>query len=88
MLLIRRERPEDITAVRRVNEHAFGRPQEANLVDALRAGGKLALSLVAEDDGQVVGHILFSPVAVESWGNTFEEHSDQLLRSWDEYFND
>lgn len=48
-----------------INERAFGRPDEAILVDKLRARlGRREddwLSLVAESDGQVVGHILFTP---------------------------
>ncbi len=66
MIVIRPEKTEDIAAIRSVNEQAFGRPAEADLVDALRRNGKATLSLVAEDDGQVVGHILFSPVTIES----------------------
>jgi putative acetyltransferase len=69
MILVRNEKDEDIPAIRIVHERAFGRPAEADLVDALRRNGKATLSLVAEDDGQVVGHILFSPVTIESGGN-------------------
>lgn len=47
------------------NELAFGQPAEANLVETLRAAGADALSLVAVAD-TVVGHILFTPVVVES----------------------
>ena len=57
---------DDLTAIRHVHEQAFGRPAEANLVDALRAHGKILLSLVAVQDDRVVGHILFSPVTIES----------------------
>jgi putative acetyltransferase len=71
LLIVRRERPEDIAAVRRVNECAFGRPNEANLVDTLHMGSKVILSLVAVEDGQIVGHILFSPVTIESGDRTF-----------------
>lgn len=71
MIVIRMEKIEDIAAIRNVNERAFGRPAEANLVDVLRRNGKATLSLVAEDDGQVVGHILFSPVTIESGDNRF-----------------
>jgi putative acetyltransferase len=66
MVLVRRERPDDHAAVRQVHERAFGRPNEANLVDALRLRGKAILSLVAVEDNRVVGHILFSPVTIES----------------------
>jgi putative acetyltransferase len=62
---IRRERPEDFDQVRRVNVEAFGQESEADLVDRLREGGGAVVSLVAVQDGQVVGHILFSPVAFE-----------------------
>jgi putative acetyltransferase len=65
-MTIRREKPEDLAAVRLVNEAAFGRVSEADLVDQLRRNGKASISLVAEQDGQVVGHILFSPVTIES----------------------
>jgi putative acetyltransferase len=63
---IRAETPDDFAAVRRVNECAFGRSAEADLVDALRAHGKATISLVAVQAGNVVGHILFSPVTIES----------------------
>lgn len=64
-VLVREERPSDREAVRRVNEEAFGQPAEADIVDALRSAGAAAVSLVAEMHGEVVGHILFSPVVVE-----------------------
>jgi len=60
------ERPEHVPAMHRVNELAFGRSAEADLVDALRANGRAVLSLVAECDAEIVGHILFSPVTIES----------------------
>lgn len=66
-MTIRFERPEDAAAVRRVNQRAFDQPTEANLVDRLRQECDEALSLVADDDG-IVGHILFTPVVVESAG--------------------
>ena len=65
-MIIRSETPEDISGIRIVNERAFGRLAEANLVDALRRNGKSAVSLVAEDDDRIVGHILFSQVSVET----------------------
>jgi putative acetyltransferase len=71
MPLVRRERPEDIAAIRQVNEQAFGRPDEADLVDVLRARGKAVLSLVAAEGDRIVGHILFSPVTIDSGDRTF-----------------
>jgi putative acetyltransferase len=57
---IRNERPEDAPAVRTVASAAFGRRQEADLVDALRRQGDLAVSLVAEVDGGIHGHVALS----------------------------
>jgi putative acetyltransferase len=65
MITVRQERLEDIDAVRHVNEQAFGRPQEAALVDLLRVQAQPFVSLVAVEDEQVVGHIFFSPVTIE-----------------------
>jgi putative acetyltransferase len=59
---IREERSEDAPAIRRVHIEAFGRPLEANLVEVLRNNGGVQLSLVAIYDGQIAGHILYSPV--------------------------
>jgi putative acetyltransferase len=61
---IRAEKPEDVRAVRRVNIAAFQREDEANLVDQLR-GMASTFSFVAVDSEQVVGHIFYSPVAIE-----------------------
>ena len=66
MITIRREQPDDITTVHLINEKAFGQPAEANLVDTLRTACPNALSLVALWDGQVVGHILFTPVNIQT----------------------
>jgi putative acetyltransferase len=68
MLRIRAEEPGDIPYIRLVNTAAFGGPAEAALVDALRTGDAFIpdLSLVAEIRGQVVGHILFTPVVIRS----------------------
>jgi len=64
LVYIREERKEDFEEIRRLNEGAFGQPVEGDLIDALRAGGAVTVSLVAEVEGQMVGHILFSPVTV------------------------
>jgi putative acetyltransferase len=67
MITIRPETLEDATRIRHVNELAFGQPAEADLVERLRQACPDSVSLVAEDD-DVVGHILFTPVVVESTG--------------------
>lgn len=71
MLNIRPEENKDINGIRFVNEEAFGRKAEAALVDNLRKRKVVTLSLVAEIKGQIVGHILFSPVTIEPDGEGF-----------------
>lgn len=63
-MLIRDETPSDYDAVRALNEAAFGTDTEARLVDALREQASPLVSLIAEQDGAIVGHILFSPVTL------------------------
>ena len=65
-MIIRAERDADHLAIRAVNEAAFGGREEADLVEALRADGTVLLSLVAEVDGQVVGHVLFGRMSIET----------------------
>ncbi|MCE2030539.1 GNAT family N-acetyltransferase [Sessilibacter corallicola] len=75
-LIIRDETSEDISAITEVTIAAFAtleisRQTEHFIVNALRTRQVLALSLVAELDGRVVGHIAFSPVSIsdgsENW---------------------
>jgi putative acetyltransferase len=61
---IRAERAHDHAAIRTVNARAFGRPDEARLVDLLREQARPFVSLVAVQDGALVGHVSFSPVTV------------------------
>ena len=70
--IIRRERLEDIDAVYQVNEQAFGGKVEPELVNNLRKAGAVVLSLVAEQDGRIVGHVLFSPMKIELEDSSFE----------------
>jgi len=65
--MIRTEQKRDNNAVYKVNTAAFESTAEAQLVDALREQACPVISLVAEEDGEIVGHIMFSPV-------TFPEH--------------
>jgi putative acetyltransferase len=69
---VRAETPADVVAIRDVVTRAFRRADEARLVDLLRDAGNATLSLVAERDGRVVGHVLFSPVTLDGapfgWG--------------------
>jgi putative acetyltransferase len=72
MITIRKEKPEDIPGIRYVLVQAFPRDDEAELVDALRRRNVVTLSLVATVDEQITGHVLFTPVRVESPEETFE----------------
>jgi putative acetyltransferase len=64
-LVVRPEAPADHERVQEVHEAAFGRPDEARLVEALRRSERPTLSLVAEWAGRVEGHVFLSPVAIE-----------------------
>ena len=61
---IRCERADDWAAIRQVNESAFGCATEATLVAELRREALPVISMVAEDGGTIVGHIMFSPVVL------------------------
>ncbi|WP_052734268.1 GNAT family N-acetyltransferase [Methanosarcina sp. 2.H.A.1B.4] len=61
ILKIRPETPPDYPAITEVNNLDFGQPAEGKLVETLRKNPKFVpeLSLVAEVDGKIAGHILF-----------------------------
>jgi putative acetyltransferase len=68
-ILVRCETAADVDAIRDVTVSAFKKLEvsghtEQFVIAALRAAEALAVSLVAEVDGQIVGHIAFSPVTV------------------------
>ena len=64
-LIVRHEVSSDIATTDSLLEQAFGRPDEARLVEALRGEGSILLSLIAEIDGCVAGHILFTRMWIE-----------------------
>jgi putative acetyltransferase len=64
MIAIRDETVADQRAIGEVNRRAFGQDDEARLVERLREGGYVRVSLVAEVDGAVVGHILCSEINI------------------------
>ncbi|MDV2991132.1 MAG: N-acetyltransferase Eis [Chroococcidiopsis sp. SAG 2025] len=68
MMIIRAEAVEDYTNIFKVNKLAFGREDEARLVDNVRqlANFNPKLSLVAIEGDRLVGHILFSEIAIVS----------------------
>jgi len=63
------ERPQDVAAIHALTQTAFkdarySSQTEARIVDALRDAGALTLSLVAIEDGEIIGHVAFSPVRI------------------------
>jgi putative acetyltransferase len=73
MIAIQPEREEDYTAIREINVLAFGRENEARLVKKVRERPDFIpkLSLVAIKKEEVVGHILFSPITIQSKTGSF-----------------
>jgi putative acetyltransferase len=65
---LRHESAADLETIRHVNRSAFGKDDEAHLVDSLRDGGYVRLSLVAEVNDRVVGHMLFSDLPINTTG--------------------
>jgi putative acetyltransferase len=64
-VVIRPEEERDHARVFEIQAAAFGQRAEADLVERLRADANPQLSLVAEDEGEVRGHIFFSPVTLD-----------------------
>ena len=64
VIAVRAEQAGDVAAIDAVVRAAFGQPGEAELVAALRAAGRAPVSLVAVEDGAIVGHVLYSPVTI------------------------
>ena len=62
--IFREKTPADTEAVLDLNTRAFGRPDEAKIVQQLEKDGDVLLQLVCEHDGQIIGHILFYPLPV------------------------
>lgn len=67
-MIIRPEKPDDVAAIGEIVAAAFGQRLEAELVARLRSDGDLVLSLVAEADGVVAGHVAFSRLWIEREG--------------------
>jgi len=65
MITIRPEEPADVEVIHSIHKSAFPTEAEARLVDRLREERKIALSLIAEVEKGVVGHVAFSPVSVD-----------------------
>ena len=68
-MIIRNERDSDLGVIAEITRaafenHPYSRQTEVFIIEALRAAKALTVSLVAEVDGRVVGHIAFSPAAI------------------------
>ena len=61
---IRAETDKDKTAIYNINQSIFETSTEADLVDKLRVQANPTISLVAEEGGKILGHILFTPVSL------------------------
>lgn len=65
-MIIRHETNDDFEKVFHINKICFETDAEANLVNTLRDEGTPFISLVAEVDDEVVGHIMFTPTTVNN----------------------
>jgi putative acetyltransferase len=68
MATIREAQPDDYASIRVLLADAFEQAAEADLVEGLRRYGDAVLELVAEIDGRVAGHVLFSRLMVDGSG--------------------
>ena len=69
-MITRLEEARDADAICEITQQAFSAAErssgtEGAIIDGLRAAGSLSLSLVAEGDGSVIGHVAFSPATVD-----------------------
>lgn len=63
--MIRDAAAPDHAAIRAIITHAFGRADEANLVEQLRADGDVLFELVSGGDAALRGHVLYSRLTIE-----------------------
>lgn len=72
-MIIRPETPKDAQAIFDLTTVAFAPmtfsdDTEPQIINDMRAAGELLLSLVAEEDGEIIGHVAFSPASMECAG--------------------
>lgn len=65
-MIIRREKKEDFNSIYEINEQAFKQKDESELIERIRDSKNFIpeLSLVAEENGRIIGHILFSKIKI------------------------
>ena len=80
-ILIRPEEPPDFAAIREIHQLSFGRENEADLVEKMRGSREFipGLSLVAEYEGRVAGHILFSRIWIRPADSNLPEEASLAL---------
>lgn len=90
MIIVRQEEKKDVDAVRALHLTASSTSEKANLVDALRATNYYdrELSLVAEEDDKMVGHILFTRVVIKEGNRNYPALSLATLAVSPEYQED
>jgi putative acetyltransferase len=76
-ITIRFEEASDVDAISRITEsafrgHPYSRGTEPFIINSLRRASALSVSLVAECDGEVVGHIAFSPVEISDGAQNWQ----------------
>ena len=73
-ITIRQETIHDYSQIKKVNDEAFGQENEGNLIDKLRfnPGFIPGLSIVAECNEVIIGHILFFPIKVRGVTASYE----------------
>jgi len=84
-VVMRIEEPHDAPQIRELLEASFPGFEQALLVDRLRSDGDIVLSLVAEDQGVVVGYIAFSRLTVEDGDSRFRAVALAPLAVYPEY---
>lgn len=72
LVIIRLETPKDIADIFSVTHAAFKQENEARLVNNLRDAGVLSCSLVAEEEGSILGHLALSPVTIKDEDKTHQ----------------
>jgi putative acetyltransferase len=73
-IIMRPEAATDFQGIKEVNDLAFGQPNESLLVEKLRSHPDFIkeLSIVADLDGSIIGHILFFPIEINQNLNTYQ----------------
>jgi len=67
-MIIRKENESDIANITTVHNQAFNGPDEGEIVEGLRKNNNLTISLVAEANGKIIGHIAYSPIYSKNKG--------------------